>query len=183
MRRVISNCQRMKPALRSLRTKLGRKELLQVITSHYYLRLYYGSEIWDHPLQSKYKDCLSPLHFYPLRLVLRDFKKVISNKKVLSLTDRASPSQFNNFKIAKLVITIVNNTDPFVLFHELLSHAVIERRSPRKPWFLDMSRSRTGRQSLANRVSPTMRKINFDWLDVDLSKDSLRRMLKMCFFH
>jgi hypothetical protein len=119
---------------------------------------------------------------YPLRLAIGDFKREISNKNVLKLTKRAAPFEFNNYKVAKLVISIVSNTDPFTLFHDLLSQAVVEGRRPLKPWFLDMSRTRKGRQAIANRVSTIMKQVLFDWLDVPLSNDSLRKQLKSSFF-
>jgi len=117
-----------------------------------------------------------------LRVVLDDFKRKISNKKVLRLLNRASPLEYTNFKLARVLISIVNNTDPFFLFHELLSQAVTERRAPLRPWFLDMSRKRIGRQALANRVTDISRRLNFDWLDVKMSKDALRKNLKHSFF-
>lgn len=175
-------CQRMKPALRMLRTRLHRKEFLQVITSYYYPRLYYASEIWYHPLRRALKDTLNPFHHYPLRLAIGDFKKEKSNKLVLHLTDRASPFEYNNFKIAKLLISIVNRTDPFLLYQDLLSQAVIERRNPSRPWFLDMSRCKIGRQAFPNRISVISKSISFKWLGKHLSKDALRSNLKKCFF-
>ncbi len=42
---VKTSCKNMRPALRSLRSKLSRKEFLQVVKSYYYPRLYYGSEL------------------------------------------------------------------------------------------------------------------------------------------
>jgi hypothetical protein len=183
LNKAMMSCQRMKPALRCLRSKLSRKELLQVITSHYYSRLYYSSEVWYHSLNAKLKEKLIPMHYYPLRLALGDLQRQNSNHKISILSKRAPPFQFNNYKVAKMVIKITNSTEPFILFHELLSRAVIERRSPQKPWFLDMSRKRIGRQSLPNRVSTISKQMNFPWLDVEFSKDRLRRLLKQAFFH
>jgi hypothetical protein len=183
LRRVIASCNRMKPALRSLSKRLSMKELLQVVTSHYYPRLYYASEVWFHPLKKILKDKLNPVHNYPLRLALKDFKKVYSNRKVAVLTRRAMPFEINNFKVARLIISVINSTNPFCLFHDLVSHAVIERRCPLQPSFFDTSRSRIGRQSIANRISTIFKNVNFDWNGVDLSKDQLRRLLKTTFFH
>ncbi len=183
MRRVMASCQRMKPALRSLKQKLKRRELLQVITSHYYPRLYYGSEVWYHSLKMCNKNRLKALHYYPLRLAIGDFKRQKSNKVVSELCKRASPFEFNNYKVAKLIVSIVSNTNPYFLFHVLLSQAVVESRKETQPWFLDMSRSRRGRQSFANRITAISKQINFPWLGVAYSKDHLRNQLKKSFFH
>jgi hypothetical protein len=173
----------MKPVLRILRRKLNNKELSQVVTSHYFSRLYYGSEIWYHPLKKCVKDRLKQLHYYPLRLLTFDFQKALSYKKLSELCKRASPFDYNNYKVAKTLIAIVNSTSPFFLFHVLLSQAVMENRRPHEPWFLDMSRSRIGRQSLVNRSNLISKRINFKWLDVELSRDTIRTKLKRAFFH
>ena len=182
VRRAMSNCQRMKPALRCLKKRLNAKELLQVITSHFYPRLYYGSEVWFHCVNKCTREKITPLHLYPLRLAVGDCKKLLSNKKVLNITNRASPLQFNDYKVAKTLISIINSTCPFVIFHELLAHAVIERRRQNKPWFLDMSRTRIGRQSFENRVNTISKTLSFDWHEIDRTKDATRKLLKDVFF-
>jgi hypothetical protein len=179
---VKKSCGRMKPALRSLRRVLTKKELTQVVTSHYYSRLYYASEVWFHPLKRQLKDSLIPFHYYPLRLIENDFKRTKSNLELCHLSKRATPFEINNFRVARTLISIVASTEPFFLFHEFLSHAVVERRSASRPWFLDMSRTRIGRQSFANRVASISKKINFDWLGHIFSKDKLRILLKAAFF-
>jgi len=175
-------CQRLKAALRCLKTKLNRSEFLKVITSHYYSRLYYGSEVWFWCLNSKSRGAISPIHYFPLRLAFDDFKRKYSRKELNSLASRANPFELNDYKIAKLLISILSNTDPFVLFNELLSHCVVETRKEFNPSFLDMSRTRIGRQSLANRVNIISKQIKFEWLGKTFTKDSLRKSLKSSFF-
>jgi hypothetical protein len=182
VKNVKSSCNRMKPALRSLKRQLSKKELTQVVTSHYYSRLYYASEVWFHPMKRLLKSTLTPLHYYPLRLITNDFKRTLSNAQLSKLTGRASPFEINNFKVARTLISISNSSEPFVLFHELLSHAVIERRSEPRPWFLDMSRTRIGRQSFSNRVTAISKSLKFDWLGQIFTKDRLRVLLKKTFF-
>ena len=84
-----------------LKNKLSRKEMLQVITSHYYPRLYYGSEVWYHPLKKIHKDRLKPLHYYPLRLAVgfNDSNKSKSNREISVLCKRASPFEINNYRL------------------------------------------------------------------------------------
>jgi hypothetical protein len=184
LNRVVLNCQRIKPGLRYLKQRLSKKDFLQVVTSNYFSRLYYASEIWYNVLSSSNKSRLSAIHHYPLRLVTDSlcYKKRVSNKKLAMLTLRASPIDLNNYKIAKLLISVINNVEPFVLFNEFLSHSVLERRKPNNPSFLDTSRLRIGRQSIANRVNSVAQQIKFPWLEVPLSVDTLRRKLKMSFF-
>jgi hypothetical protein len=65
LKRAIRVCQRFKPAVKQLRSKLMKKEMLQVITSHYYSKLYYDSELWFHCLSSKLKKIYFTCSFLP----------------------------------------------------------------------------------------------------------------------
>ena len=76
-----------------------------------------------------------------------------------------------------MMSSICFNISPFTLFHELLSHSVLERRKPFNPHFLDMSRRRIGKQSLANHVNAVSMKMNFKWLQVKMSPQTLRNNL------
>jgi hypothetical protein len=182
VRNSMRSCQRFKPALRLLRSKLSKKELLQVITSHYYSRLYYGCEVWHPVLNSRLKTVMLPVHYYPLRLVMNDFRKQIPKRDLCKLTKRASPDELINLRVSKMMISIANNACPYVLFNEMLSHAIQERRRPYNPSFLDMSRTRIGRQSFANRLSHVSKKIKFEWLSKILSKPFIIKSLKETFF-
>ncbi len=152
------------------------------ITSHYYSRLYYAPEVWFQPLTCAIKNCLNPLHFYPLRLAIGDFKCKFSNREITTLVKRASPNELNSFRIARLSITIINSAQPFCLFHELMSHAVNKRRWELEPWFLDMSRTRIGWQSFSNRIGHITRSLDCDWLGIPFSKYHLQVLLMKLFF-
>jgi hypothetical protein len=182
-RRAMKNCQMLKPALRCLKTKLSKKELLQVITSNYFSRLYYGAEVWYNPLSLANKNRLSPVHYYPLRLATNCFdRKSFSRKFLDKLTQRAPPKELNEYKIGRLLYSITINMSPYALFQEVLSHAVIEPRKPENPKFLDMSRLKIGRQSFANRLNFIALKMSFNWLQVPMSPEILRKNLKSSFF-
>jgi len=180
--RVKRSCRSLIPALRMLRKKLKDAELSQVITSHYYSRLYYGSEIWFNCLNFRLKKSISSIHFFPQRLLVRDYKNCLSKKRLSELTKRAPPSEYNNFKLAKILILICNNCEPFSLFHELISSSTTEQRKPYQPRFFDSSRSKVGRQSLPNRVTHVANQLTFDWLPNLMSKDLTRIKLKEKFF-
>ncbi len=89
----------------------------------------------------------------------------VTQERILILEPDMHPPMNLMNSIAKLMITICNNYDPFLLFHDILSHSVLERQRPARPKFFDTSRTRIGKQSLANRVGIITLKINFDWLD------------------
>jgi len=98
-----------------------------------------------------------------MRLLVFDFKKLKSRSLIDTLAKRASLVQWNEYKIAKNLASICINTQPFLLIHELLYHAMVKRRAEHRPTFFDMSRTRIGRQSLANRVRMINEKMKFDW--------------------
>jgi len=155
---------------------------LLFITSHYFSRLYYGCEIWFACLNKKHQKRVFSMHYWALRLLIYDFKRAISRGRIDIITKRASPFQLVNFRIAKTLINISNNAAPFNLFHDVLSHAVTERRAEYKPHFIDMSRRRIGRQSFANRLTHVANRLNFDWCGIVISPAALHTKLKHAFF-
>jgi len=179
---VVNSCQRLKPALRCLKKKTSRQELLQVITSHYYSRLYYASEVWLPCLNSRLKQKITTMHFYPLRLTLGDYKRALSYRQITKLTNRAPPNELIDFKIARTLISICSNSEPYALFHELVASSSYTSRLPLRPRFYDLSRTRVGRQSFPNRVRDVASKLNFDWLGLRYEEDCLRPKLKNIYF-
>jgi len=179
---VVNSCQRLKPALRCLKKKTTMQELLQVITSHYYSRLYYASEVWFPCLKNQLKRKINTMHFYPLRLALGDFRRTLSFRQITHLTGRAPPKELINFKIARTLISICSNCEPYTLFHELIASSSYTSRFPLRPRFYDLSRTRIGRQSFANRVKDVASRLNFEWLGLKYEEDSLRPKLKNLFF-
>ena len=119
---------------------------------------------------------------FKIRLLLGDFNRLTCRRTLNAIVKRASPDELIDYCIAKLLITISIYASPFSLFHEILSHAVVERRKQNNPSFLDMSRSKIGRQSLANRLNPITACIKFEWLGKSFTKDTLRAKLKSSFF-
>jgi len=180
--RATKRCQSLKPALRILAGKLNRKEFLQIVTSHFYSNLYYCSELWFHSLSCKLKRKINLIHFFPLRLIMRDFKRELSYKTLCRITQRASPVELNDFKLAKCLISLSNNCTPFSLFQDLLVNVVVETRTPLRPWFLDTSRTRIGRQSFCNRVNNVSKRLSFDWYGIDITPSTIRKNLKPIFY-
>jgi len=179
---AIQKCQRLKPALQMLSKKLSRREFLQVTTAHYFSNLYYCSEVWYPPLSCKLKKSINLIHYFPLRLSVKDFARKLSYKKLDKLSRRASPFDLNEFKVARCLINFSNNSAPFSLFQDLLVNAVVESRNPTRPWFLDTSRTRIGHQSFCNRVTNISKRLKFEWYGRPRTKEDIRANLKRTFF-
>lgn len=77
----------------------------------------------------------------------------------------------DSFKIAKCLLSICTNCEPFTLFHELLCNSSLKTRKPQL--WLDWP-------SVAFQPSSTC-KIDFDWLGIKMSKDTLGLRPKQCF--
>jgi hypothetical protein len=175
----IKKCQQMRPALRRLRAKLSDKEFSMVITSHYFSRLYYGSELWFECCSKKLKKRIESTHYFALRLFLRDYMCNISRKFIDVKTERASQCDYNQYKIAKMLISNCSKAAPFTLYHDILAHSMTERRSENCPKFYDSSRLKIGKESFANRLSIVAQKLKFDWNGIEISRDSLRVKLEL----
>jgi len=63
-----------------------------------------------------------------------------------------------------------------------MPNSAIEMRAPLCPRLFDSSRTKTVCQMFANCVGKIAPKLQFDWLDVDLTKDATRNHLKRSFF-
>jgi len=91
-------------------------------------------------------------------------------------------NKLNDYKIAKLLISVTSSTNPYALFCDILSHMVLETRKPNNPSFLDMSRTRVGRQSLSNRIGSISKRLKFEWLSTPFTPSTLRTKLKSTFY-
>jgi len=95
-------------------------------------------------------DSINVVHYFPLRLSVKDFARKLSFKKLDEISHKALPFDLNEFKVARCLINFSNNFAPFSLFQDLLVYALVESRNPMRPWFLDISRTRIGHQSFCN---------------------------------
>ncbi len=108
------------------------------------------------------KKQVTSLHYHAPRLLLGDYETVLCRPIIDPLSQCAFPTELNDYKVAKLLITIFTNAAPYTLFRDLLSHVLVERRSEQHPKFAHLSTLKMGRQSFSKRLF-IARKINFDW--------------------
>lgn len=176
---LVRKCNRMLHGLRHLKKYLDQKRMSQVMTSFYFSVLYYGAEIFHHRhLSFAFKQRLRSLHYKALKVVYGPR----SRDELDQISNRATPDEWVDYSLAKLMINCFNTCLPTSLHQCLSSQSYTERRQMGKIFTYDSSHRRVGRQALANRLSVISRKINFSWLNQNLNPHALRIKLKSVFF-
>ncbi len=91
------------------------------------------------------------------------------------------PKKWTRFIIASCVIKILCDKEPCFLHDELTKTYFEEKRFPGVGKFFDASRTKKGRQAIANRLL-FMHSITCPWNSKDLTNDVIRIEMKKCFF-
>jgi len=177
LRVVREKGKRLPAQLMFLRRRFSDEQISQVITSNYFSVLYYGSEVWYDSLSFKDKNPISPIHHFPLRLIVRDFKHRFSRKQLSFLTKRLRPRISMIIKLQNALCQLSISVSLSIFFMKLMSNSAIEMRAPLRPRLFDSSRTKIGHQSFANPVGRVARKLQFHWLDGNLTKDATRNPL------
>jgi len=176
---VVLKTNRMLFGLRTVRKYLTPKQAQQVITAFYFSSLYYGAEVWFHRhLAFHLKRKIRTAHYRALRLV---YGKDNSRDSLDQLSQRASPDEWSNYVVAKLLARMVISGSPVRLCDDILANSYSERRQHGRLFFYDSSKRKIGRQCLRNRIHNITRQMKFEWTTVSIS--ALRCHLKKCFFN
>jgi len=174
--KVIEKGRKLNSGLKFIRKKLNKEQFLKVLTSQYYGTCFYGCNVWM--AKNTYKDVrrLNALHYRSLRIVAKDYKRIMSRQK-LDEIGRARPSTWYKFSTTSLVIKVVTRQEPKRLATMLAENMFTERRKPFRPKFFNKADLRIGRQALVNRCDMLMNDLDFDWM-IDLTDDMIRRNVK-----
>jgi len=166
--------------LRFLRKYLNEKQFLTTVANSFYSTLFYGSTVWYHSSKANDLKQIDSLYYRLLRTACRDFKKEISRVELKKRCKRASPREWVNYLTASKAIKVIRDQHPSLLYCKIVSNYYEEPRKPQQGMFFDSSKSRTGRQSLENRLD-LIKEINQPWNN-GLNNDALRVLLKKTFF-
>jgi len=129
-----------------------------------------------------------------LQLKLRKMNLIISRVELKKRCKRASPREWVNYlatsKAIKVIrdhylkaskaIKVIRDQHPSLLYCKIISNYYEELRKPQQGMFFDSSKSRTGCQSLENRLD-LIKEIYQPWNN-GLTNDTLRVLLKKTFF-
>lgn len=149
------------------------------ITAYYYSTLFYGAEVWLHRhLGFQLKLKIRSAHYRALRVIHGQER---SRSELDAISNRATPDEYADFILAKMIIKMVRSGSPKRLLDSTLQNAYTLRRQEGQMFFYDSSAKKIGRQRFCNRLQCVSKQIKFKWT-FDEPK-CFKNKLKSCFFN
>jgi hypothetical protein len=166
--RTIKSANGSLQAIRIIKKFFTTPEIIQLLTSNYYSRLYYGSEIWQLPtLNKNCKKLLLSASANALKLCNKINNPNISYIDLHKHFKRALPEKFCMYRHCLLLYKIFNNLIPRKDWLDLNFQMINTRR---QIFFEVQNRSvyRVGNNILTNRLSCLNRKVTLDMLNLPI---------------
>ena len=166
--RTIKSANGSLQAIRIIKKFFTTPEIIQLLTSNYYSRLYYGSEIWQLPtLNKNCKKLLLSASANALKLCNNINNPNISYIDLHKHFKRALPEKFCMYRHCLLLYKIFNNLIPRKDWLDLNFQMINTRR---QIFFEVQNRSvyRVGNNILTNRLSCLNRKVTLDMLNLPI---------------
>jgi hypothetical protein len=175
---VESSVRKARSALQGLRVinkYFTETERLTLMTSFFYSRLYYGSQIWLIPsLKKALKSKLFSASGAALRLLDRD----LSFKELHRKYNRATPSQFQKYTTAISLYDLIKKEIPENDWINLQFNIQNDRRNTRLS-FQTNNNFKCGLNCLSNRFKSVTNEIDKQWINMprDVYKTECKRRL------
>ena len=148
------------------------QEKLMLLTSLFYSRLYYGSQIWLIP---SLKRVLNTKLFSASGNALKLLERGTSFRELHKKYNRATPTQFQKYITAVSFFDLVKCETPEDDWINLQFNIQNDRRNPRLT-FQTNNRYKCGLNCISNRFKSVSNEINKDW--IDQSRDSYKTNCK-----
>jgi hypothetical protein len=164
--RAIKGANNSLQAIKMIRKYFKTSEIIQLLTSNFYSKLYYGSEIWHLPnLNSNCKKLLLSASANALKLCNATYDPNISYVDLHKLHKRALPSKFCTYRHCLLLFKVFNN---MILNRDWLNLNFQMINTSRQTLFEIQSCAvyKVGNNILTNRLSCLNRKIRLDFLNL-----------------
>ena len=179
---VVKRCQNKIGVLKRIRRNFTEEQALKIITAQLFSILYYCAPVWLHTgLRYDLRRLVESMHFKVLRIAIKDHKNQLSKHVVTKRCRRACPDQWGQYLSASTLIKIMRDKTPVKLYNLLEKEMYTERRKPNKGKFRYNAEGKIGKQKFNNRLDHLLR-IKDDWLEVGLSNNAIRKILKKTFF-
>ena len=172
--RAIKGANKSLQAIKLIRKYFTSTEVVQLLTSNFYSKLYFGSEIWHIPtLNYHCKRMLLSASANALKLCNSNYDPNISYIDLHILHKRALPNRFCFYRHCLLLFKVFNTSIPekdwldlnFKMIHtSRQTHFVITNSSNYK----------VGSNILSNRLSCINRKITLDMLNLPIETFKIR---------
>ena len=166
--RAIKGANKSLQAIKIIRKYFTTKEIIQLLTSNFYSKLYYGSEIWHLPtLNQNCKKTLLSASANALKLCNVYYDPFISYIDLHKLNGRALPNQFCIYRHCLLLHRVFNDSIPKSDWLDLNFQMINTRR---QTYFEIQNHSgyKVGNNILPNRFSCLNKKIPLDMLNLSI---------------
>lgn len=177
--RAIKSSNTSLQAIRMIRKYFTTSEIKTLLTSNYFSKLYYGSEVWQTPkLNANSKKQLLSASANAIKLCETHYNPEISYINLHRKHDRALPNQFYMYRHSLLLFKLFNNMIPENDWCDLNLQIVNTRRQK----FFEIQNTssyKVGNNILCNRLSCLNGKIELNLLN--LSLDSYKVKCKELF--
>ena len=169
---ALTKSNRSLNAIKIIRKHFSTKELTTLVTSNYFSILFYNSEIWHSSnLKVNLHQNLLSASANALKMCLHYPKLNVSNVNLHKITNRATPSMYNEYKCALQLFKLFNDNTPQIEWLHLNFNIV---NTPRQHFFeiYQTNQLRIGKNALCNKLHQLNGKIPLAWLN--LSFDSFK---------
>ena len=167
--RAIKGANNSLQAIKLISKYFTNFEINFLITSHFYSKLYYGSEIWHLPtLNHNCKKLLVSASANALKLCITNHDPMISHVEIHQLTNRALPNKFSLYRHSLLLFKVYNNMQPLKEWTHLNFQIIHTQRQTHFEVHRD-NNYKIGNNVLTNRFACLNKKIPLDWLNKPLS--------------
>ena len=169
--KAIAGSRKTLYAIEMIKKYFSEPELKIMLTSLFYSKLFYGSEIWHSPfLKENLKSRLLSASSQALRKVLTknkpcDFTQIISNSNIHILCNRATPEKVMQYKMSLVLFETFNNKFPLYDWTDLNFNNTLTRRETNFSCIKE-NNYRVGLNKLSNRYSILNGKIPLQWLNL-----------------
>lgn len=119
---------------------------------------------------------LGALYYSILRAAKRDYKRAIPNQALDKECTRVTPRMWSEYATTILVMKILRDRSPTLLYNHLNENLYIQRRRPFNGRFYDTSAGKLGRHKLHIRLE-TLKKLEPPWHEQETSDNLIRIVL------
>ena len=166
---AISDANRNLHAIKIISKYFNKNEIKTLLTSLYYSKLYYGSEVWHLPgrTQSQNKK-LKYASATAIRSCDNSLTIFNTHTQIHKSADRALPDQMLSYKHAILMHQLFNSCQPDLEFMHL-NFQLNQNPRLQKANFFNRQNYEAGTNILLNRLSHLNNKIEKSWLVLSLN--------------
>ena len=172
--RAIKGANSSLQAIKLIRKYFTTNEIVQLLTSNFYSKLYFGSEIWHIPtLNFNCKKLLMSASANALKLCNIHYDPYVSYVDLHKLHKRALPNKFCLYRHCLLLYKVFNNEIPKNDWLDLNFKMINTSRQI----FFEISNTagyRVGNNILSNRLSCINKRITLDMLNLKVDSFKIR---------